>query len=141
MTIPRYLRGWSLSSPLRPIRALRAGARKAARPRRSFQPTIEVFESRNVLSGPSATASLVKIINLTGDAFTLGANADVATNVNGTLYFTANDGSHGRELWKSDGTSAGTVLVKDINPGSGSSGTSRELTNVNGTLFFTASDG
>ena len=24
------------------------------------------------------------------------------------------------ELWKSDGTAAGTVLVKDINPGAGS---------------------
>src|SRR5262249_27563073 len=62
------------------------------------------------------------------------------TNVNGTLFFTASDGSHGQELWKSDGTAAGTVLVKDINPGSnGSNPTS--LTNVNGTLFFTANDG
>ena len=43
------------------------------------------------------------------------------TEVNGTLFFEANDGTNGRELWKSDGTSAGTVLVKDINPGSSSS--------------------
>ena len=36
---------------------------------------------------------------------------------NGTLFFTADDGIHGRELWKTDGTAAGTVLVKDITPG------------------------
>ena len=41
--------------------------------------------------------------------------------MNGTLFFAANDGMHGVELWKSDGTAAGTVLVKDINPGSGGS--------------------
>ncbi|MFY0572447.1 ELWxxDGT repeat protein [Archangium lansingense] len=62
------------------------------------------------------------------------------TNVNGTLFFTMDDGVNGRELWKSDGTEAGTVLVKDIQPGSTSS-TLDNLTNMNGTLFFTADDG
>ena len=41
------------------------------------------------------------------------------TNVNGTLFFSANDGTHGYELWESNGTAAGTVLVKDINPAGG----------------------
>lgn len=63
------------------------------------------------------------------------------TNVNGTLYFSASTGSTapgtGRELWKSDGTDAGTVMVKDINAGTGSS-TPTKLTNVNGTLLFAA---
>jgi ELWxxDGT repeat protein len=62
------------------------------------------------------------------------------TNVNGTLFFRANDGTKGRELWKSNGTSTGTVLVRDIRPGAASS-YPRELTNVNGTLFFEANDG
>ncbi|MBI1880696.1 MAG: hyalin [Chloroflexi bacterium] len=60
--------------------------------------------------------------------------------VNGTLFFTASDGVNGFELWKSDGTSAGTVLVKDIYPGNLHSFPTH-LTNVNGTLFFVANDG
>jgi ELWxxDGT repeat protein len=38
--------------------------------------------------------------------------------VGNTLYFRANDGSNGQELWKSDGTANGTSMVRDINPGS-----------------------
>src|SRR2546428_1971648 len=63
-------------------------------------------------------------------------------DVNGTLFFAALEPGQasdpsGRELWKSDGTAAGTVRVKDINPGADWSSPSN-LTNVNGTLFFTA---
>ena len=36
--------------------------------------------------------------------------------VGGLLYFQADDGMNGIELWRSDGTSAGTNLVKEINP-------------------------
>lgn len=61
-------------------------------------------------------------------------------NVNGTLFFAGDRGETGLELWKSDGTPAGTVLVKDIRPGTeGSSPT--ELTNVDGTVYFSAHDG
>jgi ELWxxDGT repeat protein len=56
-----------------------------------------------------------------------------------TLFFTARDGSHGRELWTSDGTAGGTSLVQDINPLGSSVPTS--LKNFNGTLLFTANDG
>ncbi|MFO0943817.1 MAG: ELWxxDGT repeat protein [Pirellulales bacterium] len=58
------------------------------------------------------------------------------TNVNGTLFFNGSDGIHGTELWKSDGTSAGTIMVKDITPGGPSYLYPKYLTNVNGTLFF-----
>jgi ELWxxDGT repeat protein len=66
----------------------------------------------------------------------------VGTGVNQTLFFTARDGVHGRELWKSDGTEAGTALVRDIHTGVGSSYDAPSfLTDVGGTLFFSANDG
>lgn len=39
------------------------------------------------------------------------------TYLNGNLYFIANDSIHGYELWRTDGTPIGTILVKDIRPG------------------------
>lgn len=60
-------------------------------------------------------------------------------NVNGTVYFSANDQTNGQELWKSDGTEVGTVLVKDIASGAGSSDPTM-LAVVNGVVFFTAAD-
>jgi len=58
---------------------------------------------------------------------------------NGTMFFTADSGSTGFELWKSDGTPTGTVLVKDISTTVASSISS--LTDVGGTLYFAADDG
>ncbi|RKI64672.1 HYR domain-containing protein [Corallococcus sp. AB049A] len=60
-------------------------------------------------------------------------------NVGGVLYFAANDGTSGLELWKTDGTSAGTVRVKDIWPGAAGSDPIR-FADVAGTLFFIATD-
>lgn len=49
---------------------------------------------------------------------TTGASSNMARAGN-LCFFSANSGNYpepGSELWKSDGTAAGTVLVKDINP-------------------------
>src|SRR5262249_41796597 len=61
------------------------------------------------------------------------------TVVNASPFFSVHDAENGTELWKSDGSEAGTARVKDIYPGGGSS-IPRDLTNVNGTLFFSAYD-
>lgn len=83
---------------------------------------------------PSGTV-LVKDIN----SGSTGSNPESLININGTLFFRADDGINGGELWKSDGTEAGTVLVKDIKAGSGNSYI-QFLTNVNGVLFFLGYD-
>ena len=58
------------------------------------------------------------------------------------IYFAARPEALNTELWKSDGSTSGTVLVKDIYPGGEGMDTKAseplELTFVNGTLFFTA---
>jgi ELWxxDGT repeat protein len=59
----------------------------------------------------------------------------VANNI---AYFEADDGVHGRELMRSDGTAAGTYLVKDINPGEAST-LIRNMIAIDGKIYFSAS--
>ncbi len=75
------------------------------------------------------------------DPFSPTPDSSFPTNLTAagnTLFFEADDGVNGIQLWKSDGTENGTALVKIINP-SGVSTT--DLTAVGSTLFFTADDG
>ncbi len=57
--------------------------------------------------------------------------------IGATVYFVATTGPHGTEIWKTDGSDAGTVVVKDIVPGSVSSFPDG-LTVVGNTLYFSA---
>ena len=80
---------------------------------------------------------LVKDIN----TFSTSSSSPTQTVTVGNLvFFTATDPLLGIELWKTDGTEAGTALVKDILVGLGSS-LPANLANVNGTLFFSATNG
>ncbi len=56
------------------------------------------------------------------------------------LMFAANDGVNGRELWKTDGTEAGTVLVKDLNPGASGSSISDFFEFDNSLYFMTTEE-
>jgi ELWxxDGT repeat protein len=86
--------------------------------------------------GTAAGTVMLKDINTTEPGGSHPANLTV---VNNTLFFTANNGAtnNGEELWKTDGTEAGTVMVKDIKPGSASS-EPFNLFNLNGVLYFAA---
>ncbi len=62
------------------------------------------------------------------------------TEFDGKLYFVANDGVNGAELWSYDGTNA--ALAADINNGPGSSNAGVGFSAVyNGKLYFSADDG
>src|SRR5436309_2586933 len=88
--------------------------------------------------GTEAGTVLVKDID-PGPGSSLGNFATGRpTEVNGILFFAAFRPDTGWELWKSDGTDAGTVLVKDIVPGAGYSLFGTSWLSVNGTLFFSA---
>jgi ELWxxDGT repeat protein len=100
-------------------------------------------------SSAAGPAYLVKDINTGPDPEATSAISDVVTTGN-VAYFTASDRIHGREVWKTDGTPAGTVLVRDLNPGhpdglqtnlSGSARTGARLALVDETLFFAGTDG
>jgi ELWxxDGT repeat protein len=57
--------------------------------------------------------------------------------LNGKTYFAADDGAHGRELWATDGTSAGTYMVADVFPGAASSDPVG-IISFDGEIFFAA---
>lgn len=97
-----------------------------------------------------------KIITLAGLLLAFGASAQTVELVkdiypgpegsgimqpvvyNGKLYFYADDGVHGGELWSTDGSTAGTQMVKDLNATGNSEIT--EITVVNGKMVFSAAD-
>ena len=101
--------------------------------------------------GEQHDVSLVKNIKVeTGHAGAPGSgDVDYITKMGSNIYFQAEDtNSNGLELWKSDGTASGTIMLKDIcpqvncdgNPGPGETlGSNREMTVIGNTLYFEAS--
>jgi ELWxxDGT repeat protein len=87
----------------------------------------------------TTTAAIVADINQTG----AGAGSSIVQLValGTTLYFAATDGIHGKELWKSDGSSPGspgTAMVYDIIPGSGDALLNTFLTVFGTSVYFPA---
>lgn len=73
-----------------------------------------------VSDGTEAGTKMVKDIAIRdGIALAYSSNPEHFTEMSGKLYFTADDFYHGPELWVTDGTEAGTKMVKDIAKGAG----------------------
>ncbi len=74
-----------------------------------------------------------------GSAFDDAIDGEIL-QIGDNFFFAARDAAAGEELWITDGTEAGTRIVKDINPDEASSHP-RPLATLGTKLFFKASDG
>ncbi|MCC6748385.1 MAG: PKD domain-containing protein [Deltaproteobacteria bacterium] len=101
---------------------------------------LELWKTDGTAAGTARVKDLYPGVepSLTQYHFTSG-RPSYLTLLNGVLYFSARDPSSGSELWRSDGTSDGTYLVKDLNPGVGD-GAPTDLVVFNGALYFAATD-
>ncbi|PYQ59485.1 MAG: hypothetical protein DMF53_18705, partial [Acidobacteria bacterium] len=96
----------------------------------------ELWKSDGTVAGTvpvkTVQAPSVPFFNLVG--------GEAAASPGGPLFLVLSDAAAGAELWKSDGTDAGTVRVADINPGPGGS-LPHALTPIGGKVYFVADDG
>ncbi len=80
--------------------------------------------SFGIQTEPPAGTGMVKDINPGSAGSMPGDGAETQTHLtafDGKLFFAADDGAHGVELWRSNGKAAGTRMVKDFAPGAPSS--------------------
>ncbi len=111
----------------------------------SYDVAIPISQTKIILR--SSISNTLWVYDVPGNTFTqLSATVTVLADYDygvmaGKLYFAGNTGAAGIELWVTDGTTGGTVLLKDINPGAGSSTPEYGFQVYSNDLFFTASDG
>ncbi|MCU7845633.1 MAG: hypothetical protein KZQ93_17520 [Candidatus Thiodiazotropha sp. (ex Monitilora ramsayi)] len=99
---------------------------------------IDYANSRYLLHVTDGTPAGTKLL-LDRDSNLIGSPSGFII-VGDNLMFTASDGVHGHELWLSDGTEAGTYMLKDINPGADNSSPGWQHV-IDGKLYFAANDG
>lgn len=94
---------------------------------------LEVFSS----DGTETNTELLLDINPSGDSLPAGASYSF-TSYADVVYFRASNGVDDIELWRTDGTGAGTAMVKNISPSAAS--TPAGFFIFKNQLFFAASD-
>ena len=98
--------------------------------------TIQITAHDGVTASLPATSTItIDLAAAPSPAIFSKTSAYGFTTVGRFTYFAASDPAHGTELWRTDGTPAGTTLVKDIVGGIASSYPSW-LTSLSGTLLF-----
>ena len=85
--------------------------------------------------GPNDTNASLVLEIAAGSAY---SNPVDFTQLGNNLIFSANDNINGRELWITDGTTAGTQLLKDID--TAFDGSPKYLFSYNGNVYFSATD-
>lgn len=93
-----------------------------------------IFEKKLYVSD-GTTNGTIQITNVTNVGNYLFEN-------NGFVFFIGSSANYGREIWKTDGSLAGTTIVKDINPGANSSIVSgyEKMYEFNNKIIFIARD-
>ncbi len=108
----------------------------------SYDPN-QLWSTRS--TGSDNQTTLLATIGL-GNRYSYHSDAPKITFVaqlpNGKWLFTANDGTHGKELWVTNGTAAGTLMLRDIYAGNSSGiATNFEYKVIGNLLYFAANDG
>lgn len=87
-----------------------------------------IFSPLSVTGGVGVEPYIIDITNPANNGVLLDLNNGAASSdpryftvFNNEVYFSATDVTNGRELWKTDGTAAGTALLVNLNFGNGSS--------------------
>jgi ELWxxDGT repeat protein len=105
---------------------------------------MRILRSILVLSALAASAAAAKpqLIPVTDASVVAGQSSSPVSfhRLGEQLLFVANDGEHGGEVWRADGTTAGTRLVKDVRIGAEGS-SPKFVGNIGNAAIFEAREG
>ncbi|MFZ4426528.1 MAG: ELWxxDGT repeat protein [Saprospiraceae bacterium] len=144
--LPLFLLGFSLAAqtPFQ-VKVINQGAESRPERLTDFNGKL-IFRARTaaqgvepwISDGTEAGTFLLRDINDNPAVSTGNSNPDNFTVYKGAVYFKARDASNGDELWVTDGTTAGTKMVKNIHPTA--NGNPIDIVIYKNLLFFTATD-